>query len=108
MIFTVEDAKVLNLAALGKIRALGDIYPANTGTFEQEKVDRINELVNPVSFNDQEWYTYAIQFADKEAKSIVSGTICNGNEITLVMISDFDSYEGIKESYTEMLETFSC
>jgi len=108
LIFTVEDAKVSNIAALGKIRALEDVYPANTDTFEQEKIDRINEIVNPISFNGQEWYTYAIQFSDKEAKSIVSGTLCEDKEITLVMISDFDSYELIKESYTGMLDTFSC
>ena len=65
-------------------------------------------MVKLASFNGKTWYTYAIKFSDKNVDSIVSGTLCDDNEINLVMVSSFDSYEKNKIIYSDMLTSFKC
>jgi hypothetical protein len=109
ILFTVNKAQIKNLLALGKIQAIRDLYSeASTDKIEQEKVDEVNKMVKLATFNNKTWYTYAIKFSDKNVDSIVSGTLCNDNEINLVMVSSFDTYEKNEIIYSEMLNSFIC
>lgn len=109
VILTVNKAQIKNLLALGKIQAIRDIYPeAGNDKIEQKKVDEVNSILKLATFNDATWYTYAIKFSDKNVNSIVSGTLCNDNEINLVMVSDFDTFDKSKAIYSDMLNSFEC
>ena len=65
-------------------------------------------MVKLAAFNDATWYTYAINFSDKNVNSIVSGTLCNDNEINLVLVSDFGTFDKSKVIYSDMLNSFEC
>ncbi|MBU1870544.1 hypothetical protein KKF17_00225, partial [Patescibacteria group bacterium] len=109
ILFTVNKAQIKNLAAMGKIQALRDLYPETSDNkIEQEKIDEVNSMVKLASFNNKTWYTYAIKFPDKNVNSIVSGTLCGDNKINLVMVSSFDTFDENEIAYSSMLNSFEC
>lgn len=109
ILFTTNKATTQNLMALGKIQALRDLYPpASENKLSQEDLDRINEMVIIETFSGREWYTYGVRFSDKSIDSIISGTLCSGNEINLVLVSEYDAFESNKELYLAILNSFKC
>ena len=54
------------------------------------------------------WYTYAISFPNKKVRSIVSGTICNENGISIILVSKEENYEFKKIEYLNLIESFKC
>jgi hypothetical protein len=109
ILFTVNKAQFKNLLALGKIQALRDLYPnEKANKIEQNDIDKINSIVKLRSFNNKTWYTYAIKFSDGGVNSIISGTLCDDNEINLVMVSNPNSFKINTLIYTDMLNSFKC
>lgn len=54
------------------------------------------------------WYTYAIGYKNNDVESIVSGTICKDKHITIVLVSNSESYNITKQIYTRVLQSFKC
>ena len=109
MLFVVDKAKSNNTLALGRSQALRDLYPQNKVTeLNGEKLKEVFSIVTLKSLNNNTWYTYGLQFADKNISSIVSGTICNGNEIIIVMVSRYESLVENEDNYAKILNSFKC
>jgi hypothetical protein len=109
ILLTVNKAESENLLALGIAQALRDLYSGKKiDEISQESLDQIKGMVTLKSFNDKEWYTYALNFPEKNVNSIVSGTICDGNEVNIVLVSAYSTYEENKLIYSSMLESFKC
>ena len=109
ILFTVNTADTKDLMELGKRQAIRDLYSEeNSEEVSQEKIDEVDNILKLDSFNDREWYTYALKFSGKNINSIVSGTLCGENEINLVMVSSLDSYEKNMAIYNDMLNSFEC
>jgi hypothetical protein len=107
IIFTVNDAPLNDLLALGKIQALRDLQPKG-GMVGQGEIDSVNKVVRLISLNSKNWYTYAMQFSDKNVSSIVSGTLCSDKEVNLVLVSNIDSFDLNKGIYIDILNSFEC
>lgn len=109
ILFTVNKAQYDNVALLGRIQALRDYHPGKDGdSLAQEDVDIINQVVKQQTFNGESWYTYAIDFTQKQVTTIVSGMVCGGNEVTVVLVTQKEFFENNQEVYIGLLETFSC
>lgn len=109
ILFTVNEAQVKDLLNLGKLQAFRDLYLENDiNMLEQERVDEINDVVKLKSFNNKDWYTYAIEFPSENVNSIVSGALCGEYEVNIVMVSSFNSYEENKVIYNDILDSFEC
>lgn len=108
ILFTINKAKTNNLMALGRVQALRDLYKDNSTGENVEKVKEIFNIVKLDSFNNQTWYTYGIKFSDKKVNSLISGTVCLDNEITMVMVSNYDSFEDLRQKYMLILNSFGC
>ncbi len=106
LLFTVANATLADLLALGKIQALQDIQGDSPLT--QQQITMVEQVVGIAKFNERDWYTYAIDFSDKNVDTIVSGTICGNREVMLVLVSNKNNYEINRELYTSMLNSFSC
>jgi hypothetical protein len=102
ILVVVNNATSSDLLKLGKAQAIKDYYP--------RKIDekKINDIVKLRYFNSKKWYTYAIKFSDKNIDSIVSGTLCNGKEINLVLVTNNMDYDKNKEIYIAILNSFKC
>lgn len=109
ILFIVNKAKSKDLLALGRSQAAKDLYSDDHITdLKKADLNNIIEIVKLGSFNNKTWYTYGVKFADKNVDSLVSGTLCGDNEITLVLVSGFLSFDKNKESYAKILSTFKC
>ena len=109
ILFIVNRAQGNDLLALGRSQALRDLYNENNiSNLKRDDVKKIFEIVKLEYFNNQSWYTYGIKFSDKNVNSLVSGTLCEDNEITLVLVNDFLSFDKNKEAYSKILNTFEC
>ena len=109
ILFVVNKAQTKNLLSLGRTQALKDLYNGNN--ISDLKIDVAKKIIQTVkldSFNNRTWYTYGIKFSDKKVDTLISGTLCKDNEIMLVMVSDYSSFEKNREIYTKMLNTFEC
>ena len=109
ILFIVNKARTRNLLSLGRSQALRDLYDDNKiSDIKQDAAKKIFETVKLDTFNNRTWYTYGIKFSDKNVDSLVSGTLFKDNEIMLVIVNDFLSFDKNKEAYTKMLSTFEC
>ena len=91
-----------DILALGREQAYQDF---STQLTSKEKID---EQVKIMKTKKMSWYTYAIDFPDENVKSIVSGTLCGGKEITIVLVTKNEAYERNKEHYLGLVGSFDC
>ena len=109
ILFTVNQAPVGNLALLGNLQAVRDLYETNNQSgITQEKMEAISKIVKLKKYTNAEFYTYAIDFADKEVQSIVSGTLCNGREVTIVLVAHNVASSQKTQLYEGILDSFTC
>ncbi len=109
ILFTVNNAQVQNLALLGNFQAIRDLYQVENYTgLSPDKMDAISKIVKLETFGQQEYYTYAIDFKDKGIQSIVSGTLCDQKEITVVLVSRIETATIKTQMYTDLLTSFTC
>ena len=109
ILFLVNSPKTGDLLTLGRSQALRDLYNEDKiSDLKQDDMKKIFEIVKLESFNNRTWYTYGVKFSEKNVDSLVSGTLCGNNEIMLVMVSNFLSFDDNKEAYTKILNTFKC
>jgi len=109
ILFTVAESRQKNLTILGRYYALKDLYDENQVIrLSVADLEKIYRIVKINEFSGKEWYTYGIKFSEKNVDSLISGTVCNETEITLVVISNPEKYESYKILYEDMLNSFSC
>jgi len=109
ILFLVNKAQKNDLLALGRLQALRDVYNEDKiPDLSEAELQKTFEIVKLEYFNNREWYTYGIKFSDKDVNSLVSGTLCQGNEIVFVLVSDYLSFDKNKATYTNMISTFEC
>ena len=109
ILFTVNNVQVYDLNLLGNFQAIRDLYQVDNQTgLSKDKMDAISKIVKIQEFNNQKFYTYAIDFKDKGVQSIVSGTICGSKEVTLVLVAHTAQATEQQQLYTDLLNTFSC
>jgi len=70
--------------------------------------EEMDKQVKIIRTKKVSWYTYAIDFPSKNVKSVVSGTLCDGKEITIVLVTKNEDYEKNMEYYLEMIGSFEC
>ncbi|MEA2036428.1 MAG: hypothetical protein U9O94_02890 [Nanoarchaeota archaeon] len=87
---------------LGKEQAYLDL---STQMRNKEDIDK---QVKIVKTKTNDWYTYAIEFSGEGAKSIVSGTFCEGKSIMVVLVTKDNDYERNKEEYMRVVGSFEC
>ena len=109
IIFTIAPSQQKNLTVLGRYYALRDLYDqSQVVRLSVQDLEKIYRIVKINNFNGKEWYTYGIKFSEKNVDSLISGTICNETEITMVMVSNPVKYDANKAIYEDMLNSFSC
>jgi len=109
ILFTVAESRQKNLTILGRYYALKDLYDENQVIrLSVSDLEKIYRIVKINEFSGKDWYTYGIKFSEKNVDSLISGTVCNETEITLVVISNPEKYESYKILYEDMLKSFSC
>jgi hypothetical protein len=109
ILFTVNPAQVRDLGLLGNFQAIRDVYQVENYTgLSPEKMDAISKIVKLRKFNNQEFYTYAIDFKDKGIQSFVSGTICADREVTIVLVTKIETSSVKSQMYTDLLDSFVC
>jgi len=110
ILFIAAPARSDDLLVLGRSMALKDIYGENVNASGIKKEDLIDivQIVKLDSLNNRTWYNYGIKFKGKNIDSFISGTICNNNEVTLVLVSDSAYDLQNQETYKKLLSTFEC
>ena len=109
ILFTVNKAPFDNLALLGNLQAVRDLYEMeNQSGLSEEKMDAISKIVKLKEYSSAQFYTYAIDFSDKNVQSIVSGTVCNGQEITIVLVAHTTASIEKTAVYESLLDSFEC
>ena len=109
ILFIVNKAQSNDLLALGRSQAVKDLYDDDKiSDLKESDLKKVIEIVKLGSFNNKTWYTYGIKFADKNVDSLVSGTLCEDNEVIFVLVSDYLSFDKNKDLYIKMLNTFEC
>ncbi|MBW2975365.1 hypothetical protein KY366_06620 [Candidatus Woesearchaeota archaeon] len=102
ILFIIEnDPKETDILSLGKEQAYKDFS-------EEFSDEEIEELVRTIRTEKGRWYTYAIDFPEKSVKSIVSGTLCRGKEISIVLVTKDRDYGKNKDYYTGIISSFEC
>ena len=103
ILFIINKNPLTNdLLTLGKEQAYKDFSTQLTSK------ENIEKQVKIMRAEKRSWYTYAIDFPEKNVKSIVSGTLCGEKEIVVVLVTKNNDYEENKEYYLEMLRSFKC
>ncbi len=110
ILFIVAPAKSDDLLVLGRSMALKDVYGENidASTIKKEDLIDIIQIVKLDSANNMTWYNYGMKFKDKNIDSFISGTICDKNEVTLVLVSGSAYNIQNQETYKKLLNTFKC
>ncbi|MEK6946651.1 MAG: hypothetical protein AABX32_03505 [Nanoarchaeota archaeon] len=109
ILFMVSKPKVKDTLAAGRLQALRDFYnDDNISNLKEEDVKKVFSVVKLENFNNETWYTYGINFNDKNADSLVSGILCDDNEIILVVVSESSHFEQNKLTYINLLNSFKC
>ena len=109
ILFTVNSAQVDNIALLGNFQAIRDLYQVENYTgLSPDKMDAISKIVKIEQFNGREFYTYAIDFKDKGVQSLISGTLCNGKEVTIVLVTQAETAAEKTMVYSDLLNSFTC
>ncbi len=102
LIIVEENPSTQNLVDLGKDEAYKDMFPKITDR------ENIYEHVKIMAINKREWYNYAIDFPSEDTKSIISGTLCGKNQVSIVLVTKNDAYEKNELIYTIILNSFKC
>ena len=109
ILFIVNKPQSKDLLASGRSQAVKDLYNDDKiSDLKETDLKKVIEIVKLESFNNKTWYTYGIKFADKNVDSLVSGTLCEDNEVMFVLVSDYLSFDKNKDLYIKMLNTFEC
>jgi len=108
IIFMVRGSDKIDLLELGKRQAMSDTIGNSSAVVSKEVAEQVYGMVTLTNFNDQQWYTYAIEFKGESVDSIISGTLCGSHEILMVLVSSIATYDQNKETYTKLLESFTC
>jgi hypothetical protein len=90
------------LEDLGIAQMEQDLLPA------MESKDKLRDLLRIIDVNNRSWYTYAIEYKDRAMESIVSGTLCGGNEVNIVMVSSNEDFNTTKDIYVGIMSSFAC
>lgn len=97
-----ENPSTNEIRELGREQAYKDF---STQLTSKEEMDKQVKIIRTKKVS---WYTYAIDFPSKNVKSVVSGTLCDGKEITIVLVTKNEDYEKNMEYYLEMIGSFEC
>jgi hypothetical protein len=89
------------------ILTLGETQAASDLPGDLEESD-ISKQVSIMNIHQRNWFTYAIDFPGEDIKSIVSGTLCNNNEVIVVLVTKNQFYEENQRQYLAILSTFEC
>ena len=109
ILFIVNKASGKDLRSLGMSQAVRDIYPSKKlAELTKDDLKNILQVFRLDSFNNRSWYTYGIKFSDKNVESLIAGTLCGENEVMVVLVSDYKSFDKNKETYKNILNMFKC
>ncbi len=97
-----ENVSSSDIMELGRGQAYSDFSD------QQISADEIYKNVKSMKINGVEWFTYAMNFYNKELRSIVSGRLCGNKEVIVVLVTSYDSYEENRDSYVGILRSFEC
>ena len=56
----------------------------------------------------RKWYTYGLRYDEQKMNAAISGTICNSNEIRIILITEEESYVNNIRQYLKILKSFRC
>lgn len=109
ILLLVSKPRSSDLVTLGRSQAIRDLYDKEKmSSLKEEDIKKVFEIVKIENFNGIQWYSYGMKFSDKNIDSLVSGTICKGNEIMMVVVSTPKSFDMNREIYMGMLGSFKC
>jgi hypothetical protein len=109
IVFVVSPAQSQDVLTLGRAQAMRDMFDGKQASeLTPEDLAGVFAIIKLDTFNNKEWYTYGIKFSNKQLDSLISGTVCNGNEIVLVLVNDAQAFDNSQEIYTGILESFKC
>ena len=102
IVMIVKQNISFDLVQLGQVEAKNDYLP---------NVISDNEVANIVKImksDHAQFFTYALRFDQKGLDTIVSGTVCNGNEIEFILVANNDDFEQKKFTYLQLVNSFNC
>ena len=103
IILIIEDnPSTLDILELGRDEAYKDM---GQGVAEKKEIDK---HVKIMQINQISWYNYAIDFPNEEVKSIISGTLCNNKQVSIVLATKNNAYEKNQQYYEAILQSFKC
>ena len=109
ILYMVNKALRDDLLTLGRSQAFRDIFgDQNVTKIKVKEIVAVEKMVRIDKFENNSWYTYGINFQGKGIDSLVSGTLCKGNEIIFVLVSPTETLELNRETYKSIIGSFSC